>query len=279
MDTIKTPDLNNLNSNQAKVLNTFDRYTRAEDNSGKVRADFDRAQKVQDFEIKSKQEEEKSDGETLVEEFSAKRVPKTAASTLDKGVLVRGSYVARKRIIAAVLAVLIVFVLLVIFMPPIFTAEDTESNCRYEDIFASVGATKYKAEILNNHYVYNIDAIDSDDSSDYRICTVAFTARNYSPFEVTFDDYVIADGGDYEDNIVYSTYVGDSNVIPPFSSKEVKVEILVNCENLSDSEFDKAITSLTLRTKGTKKKLSKKGGIYCIPAWMNVSDVISFDPD
>ena len=41
MDSIKTPDLNNLDENQTKVLNTFDRYTRAEDYSGKVRADFD----------------------------------------------------------------------------------------------------------------------------------------------------------------------------------------------------------------------------------------------
>ncbi len=35
MDSIKTPDLNNLDENQTKVLNTFDRYTRAEDYSGK----------------------------------------------------------------------------------------------------------------------------------------------------------------------------------------------------------------------------------------------------
>lgn len=279
MDTIKTPDLKNLNSEQSKVLNTFDRYTRAEDYSGKVRADFGRAQQVQDFELKSKKEEEKDECEVLIEEFSAKRVPTAAAGTLSKGVKVRGKYVARKKVITAVIIAVIVILLLILFTPPIYTANDSESSCRREDIFASVGATQYKADMMNNHYVYNIEALSSDKSDSYRICTVAFDARNYTPFPVALDDYVISGGGDFESHIVYSTYVEDSNEIPAFSTKTVKIEILINRDGLTDEEFDKAITSLTLRTKGAKKRIGKSIGIPCIPAWMGVSDVITFDPD
>lgn len=279
MDSIRTPDLDNLSKEQSKVLNTFDRYTRAEDYSGKVRADFDRAQKVQDFELKSKKEEEKDDGEALMEEFSAKRVPKTAANALDKGVKVHGKYVARKKIIFAVAAVIILLLLVSLFVPPIYTANDSESSCRREDIFAADGISRYKAKIMEDHYVYNIDAMTSDRSDSYRICTVAFDAKNYSPFEVVVDNYEISNWGDFEDNIVCSTVVDDSEVIPPFSTKTVKVEILVRSDGLTREEFDSAITSLRLYTKGTKKKIGKKLEIPCIPAFMNVSDVIAFDPD
>ena len=277
MDVIRTPDLNNLDSRQSKSLNTYDRYTRAEDNTGKVRADFDRATVVQDFQMKSK-EPEKSDAEKLVDEFSAKRRT-VAADALNKGVKVRGAYIARKHILRAVIIVCVLFVAAVLFLPPFYTSNDSMSSCRSEDIFGTAGATQYKSNLLNNHYVYNIDAMTSDRSDSYRICTIAFDAKNYSPFEVYMDDYVISDGGDYSSNIVYSTYVGDSNVIPPFSTKTVQIEILIKRDGLTDKEFDKAITSLTLHSKGAKKKISKTSGIPCIPAWLSVSDVISFDPD
>jgi hypothetical protein len=246
-----------------------------------VRADFSRAQKVTDFEIKSKEEEEPDDGEALVEEFSAKRVPNVAADALHKGVKVRGKYVARHKLITAAIIVVVAIIAITLFAPPIFVANDSESSCRYEDIFAGIGATKYKSQLVENHYIYkDIDeSMTSDRSESYRICTVAFDAKNYSPFQVTLDDYIVAGGGDYESHIVYSTYVGDSNVIPAFSTKTVRVEILINCDGLSDSEFDKAITSVTLRTKGTKKRIGKNTGIPCVPAWLNVSDVITFDPD
>jgi hypothetical protein len=232
---------------------------------------------VQDFEIKK--EPEKDDVEVLVEEFSSKRAPKQAASTMEKGVKVRGKYIARKKVIAAVVTVVVLLVLVSLFVPPFFTANDSESSCRKEDIFAKEGSTQYRSDIISNDYVYNIDALSSDRSDSYRICTVAFDAKNYTPFEVTADDYIISDGGNFSSNIVYSKCVGDSNVIPPFSTKTIRIEILINRDGLSDEAFDEAITSLTLRTTGTKKRIGKAISIPCIPAWFGVSDVISFDPD
>lgn len=279
MDTIKTPDLNNLDAKQSKVLNTFDRYTRAEDYSGKVRADFSRAQKVTDFELKSLQEEKRDKTEVLVEEFSAKKVPTSAANAMNKGVKVRGKYVARKKIIAAVVIAIAIIVFITLFVPPIYFANDAESSCRKEDIFAESGATQFRADIMNNNHVYNVEALSSDRSDSYRICTVAFDVKNWSPFTFEADDYVISNGGDFDSHIVYSTAVGDSTTIPAFTNKTIQIEILINKDGLSDEEFDRAITSLTISTAGAEKKISKNGGIPCIPAFMNVSDVITFDPD
>ncbi len=278
MDTIRTPDLDNLNAKQSTSLNTFDRYTRAEDNSGKVRADFTRAQVVRDFEVKK--EPDPDDPEVMAKDFSARRVPKTAANALDKGVKIRGVYVARRRIITAVCIFIAVVIFIMLFFPPIFSANDEMSGCRREDLFADQGITHYKAQIMENKHVYNIEALKSDISDNYRICTVAFDAKNYMPFAVSVDDYVIDSGGDYDGRVVYSTYLDkDSLTIPPFSSKTIKIDVLIYSDGLKHDDFDKAITSLTFLTKGTKKHIGKSIELPCIPAKLSVSDVITFDPD
>lgn len=278
MDSIQTPDLQNLDKKQSQSLNTFDRYTRAEDTSGKIRADFSRAQVVHDFEISAKKEPEKNEGEQLLEEFSPKRAPKPAEKNLDKGVKFRGKYVAKKKILTAVIVIISLFILAVLFLPPVFKANDSASGCRKEDIFADTGLSQYKTELLENNYVYNIDALSSDSSDSYRICTISFEASNYTPFEVDIEDYAVSGCGSYDDYIVYSAFVGDSNVIPAFSTKTVTIEILVRRDGLTDEQFDEAVTSITLVTKGIRKKLGKSFSFPCIPAWMNVSDVISFNP-
>ncbi len=281
MDSITTPDLKNLNKEQSKAINTFDRYTRVEDNSGKIRADFSRAQVVHDFEIKSKKEEEEDpdDAQALVEEFSARRVPNAPTKALDKGVKVRGTYVSRRKIITPIVIVLVLLILIALFAPPIYTANDSLSGCRSEDIFAEAGVTLYKEKILSSYHVYNIDAVSSEQSDSYRICTVAFDAKNYMPFPVTVDDYIISGGGDYSDNIVYATASSSSKEIPAFSTETIEVEILINADGLTDEQFDQAITSIRLSTKGAKKKITDSISIPCLPAFMNVSNVITFDPD
>ncbi len=276
MDKISTPDLSNLSAGQSQKLNTFDRYTRAEDNSGKVRATFDRAQLVKDFEIKK--EPDPDDPEVMAKEFSAKKRT-VAASALDKGVKVRGVYVARRRIITAVCVFVGILVVIALFFPPIFAPNDELSDCRSEALFSKSGFTHYKAELMENKHVYNVEALKSDKSSSYRICTVAFEAKNYMPFAVSVDDYVINEGGDYDERIVYSTAEDDSKEIPAFSSKTILVDVLIYSDGMTDEKFDKAITTLTLSTVGTKKHIGKSITIPCIPGRLSVSDVITFDKD
>ena len=279
MDTIKTPDLKNLNQKQYDNINNFDRYSRAEDYSGKVRVSFDQATQMKELDsILAQKHEKKDEVEEMLEEFQSKRRPTVAASRMNQGVKIHGTYVARRRIITAVIVAVSLLILFMLFAPPFYKANDSESSCRYEDIFASKGVTGYKVDVAKDKSVYNFDALSSEKSDSYRICTVAFEAKNLTPFAVYMDDYAIVGGGDFKDHIVYSTAVGDSREIPAFSTKTVRVEILVNRSGLTDAEFDKAVTSLTLYTKGARKRVSKTAGLPCIPAFMTVSDVISFDP-
>lgn len=279
MDSISTPDMKNLSSKQSDNINNYDRYSRAEDKYGRVKVSFDSATKMKELDsILMDKHKEKDEVQEMLDEFQPKR-KMAPAQGLDRGVKINGRYVAIRRIVTVFVILLAAAVFYLLFVPPFFFANDSESSCRYEDIFASKGITNYKAEVAQDKNVYNLEALSSDKSDSYRICTVAFDAKNMSPFAVKAEDYVILGGGQFKNNIVYSTAVDDSLEIPPFSTKTVRVEILVNRNGLSDEDFDEAITSLLLTTKGAKKQLTKSFTLPCLPALMSVSDVISFDPD
>lgn len=279
MDSIKTPDLKNLDKKQYDNINTFDRYSRAEDPAGRVRVSFDNATHMKEIDsILAQKHEKKDEVEQMLEDFQPKRRPARATNVLDQGVKIHGKYVARRRILTAVIILLILVVCFALFAPPFFKANDTESGCRREDIFEQKGVTGYKADIMKDTSVYNLEALSSEKSDSYRICTVAFEANNMTPFTTVIDDYTISGGGLYKDHVVYSTGVGDSKEIPAFSKKTVKVEILVNRSGLTDDQFDQAVTSLKLSTRNTRKLVGKNAYIPCLPGTMNVSDVISFDP-
>lgn len=278
MDSIKAPDLNALNDKQNKSLKNSSLHG-INDTSVTYRPGFDKAVKgAKDFEVK-KPGLDSTDAEDYLEEFSTKSARdarnRGKADHYDEGVKVGKRYVARRRILTAAGIFILAGLMIIFFTPPIFAANDTESGCRYEDIFGSIGSSQFKTQIMGSGYVYNIDAMSSDLSESYRICTVAFDVNNYSPLPVTIDDYVISGGGEFPDHVVYSFAQDDSKKIASMAKKTVYVDILINKDGLSDSDFDRAITTLTLTTRGMKKF----GVIPCIPAVMNVSDVISFDPD
>ncbi|MCR5141329.1 MAG: hypothetical protein K6C68_02190 [Ruminococcus sp.] len=280
MDSIKIPDLKNLNQRQQENISSYDRYSRAEDPKGRTKVSFDSATRMQEIDTILQQKHQKKDEvQQMLDDFQSKRRNMKAPGVLDQGVKIRGTYVARRRIITAVVTFILLLLLVVFFLPPIFKANDTESSCRSEDIFADGGVNGYKIKILKDKSVYNLDGMDSEKSSSYRICTVAFEAHNLSPFAAYTDNYQVVGGGEYKDHIIYCAAADDeSKEIPPFGKKTVKVEILVNRSGLTDTQFDRAVTSLTIATRGLKRRESKNGGLPCIPAFMGVSDIISFDP-
>ena len=281
MNSISTPDLNNLTDKQAKDLNAFDRKNAMDGIVTKPKTDFAEATQHRDivFTAHDPEKDMPLDGEQLYEEFTkTKRERAIAENTLDRGVKIKGTYVARRRLITLIVAACVLFVGALLFAPPIFSANDSEGGCRYEDIFARKGVTQYKSEVLSNYNVYNINAMSSDLSKSYRICTVSFNVRNLTPFTVKLGDYTVANGGDHKNNIVYSASVDKNTEVSAFSSKTVKVDILVNKEGLTDEEFDKAVTSLVLSTKGMKRRLFGSVELPTIPALMFVSDVVTFQP-
>ena len=280
MDSLKTPDLDHLDEKQSEQLNKHDNRIRSDDDPDNLRAEFSPvSHDGREFQIRPKVKA--VDGETMSEQFSTKSVRDAKKrgegeiDRMDQGVLVNGSYVARKTIIKFLLIMIGIICFVLFFVPPICTCSNEECGCRFEDIFAEKGASKFKTDILSQRYVYNIDAMSSDVSRSYRICTVGIDIKNYLPTPVTVKDFAISNGGEFKDHIVYAYSDKGSFSIDPFEQKKVYVNILINKAGLSDGEFDRAITSLTLTAKGMKKF----GFIPCIPAIMHVSDVISFDPD
>lgn len=282
MNSISTPDLNNLTDKQRKEINQTNRGGGMDDFSAKPKVDFATATQHRDIAFTGHDPtlDLPPDGNQLYEEFTkTKRGQQTAVNMLDRGVKINGTYVARRRILTAIIAAVIVLLTVIFFAPPIFSSNSEESSCRSEDIFARKGVAQYKSEMISNCNVYNINAMTSDLSKSYRICTVSFDVKNYTPFPIVLDDYAIANGGEHKDHIVYSDAVDNEPVkISGFSSRTVKVEILINKEGLTDEEFDKAITSLVLSTKGMKRELFGKVKIPSIPGLMFVSDVITFEP-
>lgn len=239
--------------------------------------EFDRATKTYDDPTKHKEEDDKEDD--FLEDAAA--MPAQAATGLSKGVKVGDSYVKRSKIIKTVVAVIIVLVLMVFFFPPLFFNDADKSVVRYDDnVFKTMGMTDFKTYALSNYSVYNEEAFGSELSSSYRFADIVFNIKNPSPFEIKIPQYEISHvSSEYDNAVCYATSVttnSDGEVIgdtvPPFSSKEVTVRILVNITDMDDSTFDDCVTGMILSTKDMKKKIGKDFYLPCLPAFMPVSN-------
>ena len=193
------------------------------------------------------------------------------------------SYVKRGKIIKIVVAVIVMLVLMVFFFPPLFFNDADKSVVRYDDnVFKTMGMTDFKTYALSNYSVYNEEAFGSELSSSYRFADIVFNIKNPSPFEIKIPQYEISHvSSEYDNAVCYATSVttnSDGEVIgdtvPPFSSKEVTVRILVNITDMDDSTFDDCVTGMILSTKDMKKKIGKDSYLPCLPAFMPVSNAI-----
>lgn len=276
MDSLKTPDLDHLDKSQTEKLNAGKNSGHAESSIGSPGSEqstfMPGGVKINPKTVKP------MDGEDLVEQFATKSTRDAKkrgeeAQHLDRGVLFRGSYISRRNVIKTVIIVTLTALFILFFAPPYIEPNAKMSACRYEDIFAEKGSSQYKADLMSTKYVYNIGAMSSDVSESYRICTVAFDVHNYLPIPLEVGDYIIRNGGEFSDHIVYAYADEDAKLIPSMSIQTIYVNILINKAGLTDGEFDRAITSLKLTTKGMKKL----GAIPCIPAFMHVDESLTFD--
>lgn len=274
MNSIKTPDLKNLTDAQKKEITAQERFSRIGTSGANTGVEFARASKHQDIEIKSKKPDLPPDGAKINEEFTSSRRGKGAASS--KRVKEGFTYVGRSRLIKAAVALAILLVFTVLFAPPIFKGSSELSGCRREELFGSHDLIQFRSSLMSEHNVYNIHAVNTDDSGSYRICTIAFDVTNYGPLAVTVGDCIVMSGGEFKDNIVYSCSAAGAYEIPAFSKKTIQVDILINTEGLTSEQLNSAVTTLILSTKGMKKQLFGIN-IPCIPGFMGVSDELSFN--
>ncbi len=281
MDSIEVPDVDKIKKLSDKkfkgsgVNRTADEIFDGE--KFNKAGEFDRATKTYDDPTKHKEEDDKEDD--FLEDAAA--MPAQAAKGLSKGVKVGDSYVKRSRIIKTVVAVIIVLVLMVFFFPPLFFNDADKSVVRYDDnVFKTMGMTDFKTYALSNYSVYNEEAFGSELSSSYRFADIVFNIKNPSPFEIKIPQYEISHvSSEYDNAVCYATSVttnSDGEVIgdtvPPFSSKEVTVRVLVNITDMDDSTFDDCVTGMILSTKDMKKKIGKDSYLPCLPAFMPVSN-------
>ena len=250
MDSIEVPDVDKIKKLSDKkfkgsgVNRTADEIFDGE--KFNKAGEFDRATKTYDDPTKHKEEDDKEDD--FLEDAAA--VPAQAATGLSKGVKVRGAYVKRGKVIKVIVTVVIILVLMVFFFPPLFFNDADKSVVRYDDnVFKTMGMTDFKTYALSNYSVYNEEA-----------------------FEIKIPQYEISHvSSEYDKAVCYATSVttnSDGEVVgdtvPPFSSKEVTVRILVNITDMDDSTFDDCVTGMILSTKDMKKKIGKNSYLPCL---------------
>lgn len=282
MDSIEVPDVDKIKKlSDTKFKGSSVNRTADEIFDGEKfnkAGEFDRATKTYDDPTKHEEDDKEDD---FLEDAAA--MPAQAATGLNKGVKVRGAYVTRGKVIKVIVTVVIILVLMVFFFPPLFFNDADKSTVKYDDnVFRTMGMTDFKTYALSNYSVYNEEAFSSELSSSYRFADIVFNIKNPSPLEIKIPQYEISHvSSDYENAVCYATSVttnSDGEVIgdtiPPFSSEEVTVRILVNVTDMDDKTFDDCITGMILSTKDMKKKIGKNSYLPCLPAFMPVSNAI-----
>lgn len=282
MDSIEVPDVDKIKKlSDTKFKGSSVNRTADEIFDGEKfnkAGEFDRATKTYDDPTKHDEDDEEDD---FLEDAAA--MPAQAATGLNKGVKVRGAYVTRGKVIKVIVTVVIILVLMVFFFPPLFFNDADKSTVKYDDnVFRTMGMTDFKTYALSNYSVYNEEAFSSELSSSYRFADIVFNIKNPSPLEIKIPQYEISHvSSDYDNAVCYATSIttnSDGEVIgdtiPPFSSKEVTVRILVNVTDMDDKTFDDCITGMILSTKDMKKKIGKNSYLPCLPAFMPVSNAI-----
>lgn len=274
MDSVSLPSqekINNLKDGyDAKKIvkdNAFDEFAEI------TRPSFDRATKAAFI------PERNDDNEDDDDDFIPKPDPNRKANIV--GVKVGKTYIAKAKLAKIIIFCVVAVLVIVFFFPPFATSNADLSGSENQNIFREKGLTELKEDILKNTTVYDISALSSEQGDSYRMCTIVANITNITPFELEIPSYaIVSSNSDYKSKFVYadsSKEAGD--VIPPFSSEPVQIKVLVNVAGLNEEQFDKAVTSLVLRTDGMKKKIGGSTYCPCIPAVIVVSNAITFSLD
>lgn len=293
MDPIKLPDQKKIRSlntetRRGSAMNQYADSLFSNDKSRR-QGSFERAIAYEDpgRNLTLAPAEEEEEEEDDITEFAARAIPK--ATGLNRGVKLGGQYVKKKTIVMwCVIAV--TFLLLMMFAFPPIIGDDVENSkvIANVNIFEDMGSTELK-KYASEHYALNPDlsnldkAISSEKAESYRVVELAFTARNLSPFKVEIPRFVITKVDPlYTDHIAYIQTDLDEKgkdvpiTIPAFSSKKITIKVVVNITDMNEDDFNKAITSMIISTKGMNKKVFGLS-VPCVPYFIFVSNSISLD--
>ena len=125
----------------------------------------------------------------------------------------------------------------------------------------------------------------SEKSDNYRVAELSFNVRNLSPFKVEIPKFVVSKvDAPYKNKIGYiQSEIGEDGkdvpiTIPAFSSKKIKIRVVVNVAEMSEKEFNDALSSMIISTKGMNKKVFGLS-VPCVPYFIFVSNNISLALD
>ncbi len=290
MDPIKLPDKKKINAlntetRRGSAMNQYADSLFSNDKS-RHQGSFERAILYEDPSMNLRPptlDDEDEDEEEDITEFAAREIPK--ATGLNRGVKLGGQYV-RKKTIVIWCVVAVSFLLLMMFAFPPIIADDTDNSKVITDrnVFSEMGMTELKAYASAHYYVNSEKAFSSEKNENYRVVNLAFTARNLSPFTVEIPKFVVTKiDPRYEDAVAYisSGSVDDDGkdvpvTVPAFGTKKINIEVLVNITDLSEKQFNEAITSMIISTEGMNKKVFGLS-VPCVPYFIFVSNNISLD--
>lgn len=209
---------------------------------------------------------------------------KKAPDRMNMGVKVGSSYVKRKKVVVWIVVAFLILACALLFLPPIMTSQSDQTEVIYDrNVFENMGMTEFKTYALANYSVYSEEAFASEKKENYRVVSMNVHLQNSSPFEVSVGQFEIVRAPKaYKDKICYVTSTKTdkegaitAETVPGFSGKDVTVEIMVNVTDMTDEQFDEAITGLILKTTDTKKRIASNTYVPSIPAFLFVSDNVS----
>ena len=200
-------------------------------------------------------------------------VRKTIDNKPGPKVKIFGRYVALGKFIAVILIILGIIGSFVLFVPPIYLTNVSDSYVGDQNIFAEKPINQLRVEYADKYSMEDNDALKSERAENYREVFLKFDTVNMSVFQTRVPQFkLVASRSKSPDRIVY---VGSDNphaTLQPFSKSEITVKVLVNVENMSDSEFRDLIRGMVITTVDMDRKVSKSTACPTIPAVLFVSD-------
>lgn len=289
MDSIAVPDTEKIQKLSDPKFHGSERNRQAdaifEGNKFNKVGDFDRATKFYGSAEEKRLELEKDDPD----DFIPKRDPnRKAPGKMNMGVKVGSTYVKRKKVVMWIVIAVILLACALLFLPPLMTSNSEDTKVIYDrNVFENMGMTEFKTYALANYSVYSEEAFSSEKKENYRVVSMNVHLQNTSPFEVSVGQVEVTHVPKaYEDKICYVTLTRTdkdgaitNETVPGFSGKDITIEVMVNVTDMTDEQFDEAITGLILSTKDTKKRIAMDKYIPSIPAFLFVSDNVSVSVD
>lgn len=274
MDSINLPDKDKIRDLKGGYVNSRRVYKEnsISDFTNAVKADFSDAAPIKVPE-RTEPPKEQDEMDKLIEE--RKKAAEQSSANKKKGVKIGKKYVAKwlvRRIV--IICVSVLFVLITFFPPFVFSTCDGETLDI--NVLENKSLPTLKEELLANTYVYNIDNLSTENSANYKVCTVDIDIKNFTPYSVEISGFsIVTCDPMYRDKFVAARLKDGPCELGMFSVKTVTVEVLLNVVEINEDQFDDAMTSLILRTNGMKKRLGPVP-IPVPPAFVFVSDALEY---